>query len=48
MHHSVTYSADMRMNEDMQRQFMRILEESFPPNERRIPSGQLSLIKLLS
>ena len=44
MEHCVNCCAGERMSEDIQRQFMRILEDSFPPNERRITSGQLALM----
>ena len=44
MQYCVSCCAKERVSEEMQRQFMRILEASFPPNERRTESGQLALM----
>ncbi len=44
MQHYVTYCADRRMDDEALHQFIAILEEAFPPHERRVRSGQLALM----
>ena len=44
MQHYVTYCADARMEEGMLRQFISLLEQAFPPYERRARGGQLALM----
>ena len=39
-----TYCTAHPMDKERTAQFMRILEEAFPPAERRIPSGQYELL----
>ncbi len=44
MQHYVTYCAQKRMSESTLRQFLEILEEAFPPHERRVRDGQIALM----
>ncbi len=45
MQHYEIYCADRRMDEPILRQFISLLEEAFPPHERRVRSGQLALME---
>ena len=44
MQHYVTYCADMRMEAPILKQFLLLLEQAFPPYERRERDGQLALM----
>lgn len=44
MQHYVTYCADMRMEEPVLKQFIALLEQAFPPYERRERGVQLALM----